>query len=87
MMLFHVLKENYNMDTEDYFVYQLVKESTSPAWLNQLVSNQNGNKTEPRVEQITKKTKCTKFSSNILVNKCNIGRVKSQEKWKEVVNS
>ena len=86
LISFHELREMYKLDAEDYFVYQLVKHSIPSVWFNQLALDQNENKTEPLVEQIIKKTKCTKFFYEILVSSCDIGNIKSQEKWKEIVN-
>lgn len=61
--IFNGLRNMYNLNAEECFMYQRAQYSISPAWLNRYGSNQNQSKTEPL---ISKSQKSTKFSMRSL---------------------
>ena len=84
MTPFSELKETYDLDTEDYFVYQQVKHSIPSSWLRKIESDQVV--MEPLIMQVAKKTKCTKFFYEALVNRKSNETIHSQEKWKNILD-
>ena len=81
---FSELKEMYDLDAEDYFVYQQVKHSIPPSWLRRNESDVVV--MEPLIIQVAKKTKCTKFFYEALVNGKITETIHSQEKWKNIID-
>lgn len=87
LISFNDLKERHNLDAEDYFIYQRVKHSIPPLWLENIVSKQTESYIEPLIKEISKKPKCTKFFYEILLGEKNVEIITSQEKWKEILDN
>ena len=61
LISFNELKERHNLDAEDYFIYQRVKHSIPPLWLENIASKQTESFMEPLIREISKKIKMYKI--------------------------